>query len=140
MNTHRRIAGVLETAVYVADLPRSVRFYRDVLGLPVMAGDDRFCAFDVAPGQVFLLFVKGTTLAPVRLSGGVIPPHDADGRIHVAFAVAAADLPQWERRLHEHGVAVEGRVAWPKGGHSLYFRDPDGHLVELATPGIWDNY
>jgi len=135
-----RLAGVLETAVYAADLPRSVRFYRDVLGLSQMSGDDRFAAFAVAPGQVFLVFLKGSTLGPVRLPGGVIPPHDAAGSIHFAFAVAAEELPAWERHLEEHGVAVEGRVAWPGGGRSVYFRDPDGHLLELATPGIWPNY
>ena len=29
---------------------------------------------------------------------------------------------------------------WERGGQSIYFRDPDGHLVELATPGIWAIY
>jgi catechol 2,3-dioxygenase-like lactoylglutathione lyase family enzyme len=135
-----RLAGLLETALYVADVSRSMRFYRDVLGLSVMTSDNRFCAFDVAPRQVLLLFVKGGTLEPIRLPGGVIPPHDGDGRLHFAFAVDAAELPAWERHLQEHGVAVEGRVDWSAGGRSVYFRDPDGHLVELATPGIWANY
>jgi catechol 2,3-dioxygenase-like lactoylglutathione lyase family enzyme len=134
------VNGILETAVYVADLARSLSFYRDLLGLDLMLADDRFAAFDVAPGQVFLLFVQGSARQPIHLHGGVIPPHDAAGSIHFAFRVAAADLPAWEERLHRHGVAVEGRVTWPAGGHSLYFRDPDGHLVELATPGIWRNY
>jgi catechol 2,3-dioxygenase-like lactoylglutathione lyase family enzyme len=31
-------------------------------------------------------------------------------------------------------------MEWPRGGTSLYFRDPDGHLVELATPGLWSIY
>jgi len=31
-------------------------------------------------------------------------------------------------------------VKWSRGGESLYFRDPDDHLVELATPGIWATY
>jgi hypothetical protein len=35
---------------------------------------------------------------------------------------------------------VESKVVWPLGGHSLYFRDPDNHVVELATPGIWSIY
>ncbi|MFL4996127.1 MAG: VOC family protein, partial [Microvirga sp.] len=46
----------------------------------------------------------------------------------------------WEERLSEHGVAIEGRTNWSRGGHSIYFRDPDGHLVELATPGLWATY
>jgi catechol 2,3-dioxygenase-like lactoylglutathione lyase family enzyme len=37
-------------------------------------------------------------------------------------------------------VSIEGEMKWPRGGTSLYFRDPDGHLVELATPGLWSIY
>ena len=89
---------------------------------------------------MLLLFAKGATLETVRLPGGTIPPHDGSGRLHVAFAVAEADLPAWERRLAEAGVEIVGRTDWPRGGRSVYFRDPDGHLVELATPGLWPNY
>ena len=38
------------------------------------------------------------------------------------------------------GIAIEGRTDWSRGGHSIYFRDPDGHLLELATPGLWTIY
>ena len=38
--------------------------------------------------------------------------------------------------LPTEGIAIEGRTKWPRGGESIYFRDPDGHLVELATPGL----
>jgi catechol 2,3-dioxygenase-like lactoylglutathione lyase family enzyme len=74
------------------------------------------------------------------LPGGVIPPHDSHGQSHLAFAIAAADLDAWRRRLAEQGIPVESTVTWPLGGTSLYFRDPDGHLVELATPGIWPTW
>ncbi|HET6576794.1 MAG TPA: VOC family protein [Gemmatimonadales bacterium] len=134
------LRGVLETAVYVEDLERSRAFYARLFGLPVMVGDDRFCAFDVAGRDVLLLFRKGGTPEPVATPGGVIPAHDGDGRLHVAFAVAREELDGWEARLRELGVAVESRVAWRRGGRSIYFRDPDGHLLELATPGLWANY
>jgi catechol 2,3-dioxygenase-like lactoylglutathione lyase family enzyme len=58
----------------------------------------------------------------------------------MAFAVAAAELPVWEKALDERGVAIEGRTDWPRGGKSIYFRDPDSHLLELATPGVWKIY
>ncbi len=36
--------------------------------------------------------------------------------------------------------AIEGATSWSRGGRSIYFRDPDGHLLELATPGLWSVY
>jgi catechol 2,3-dioxygenase-like lactoylglutathione lyase family enzyme len=135
-----RLDRVLETALYVDDLERAARFYEHVLELPVLTGDGRFRAYDIGGNSVLLLFRKGATLETVHLPGGTIPPHDGDGPVHVAFAVAADELPVWEQRLAEHDVAVEGRTAWPRGGQSIYVRDPDRHLVEFATPGIWKTY
>jgi len=134
------ITGVLESSIYVDDVPRATEFYRRVFGFEQLEGDDRFSALSVAGRQVFLIFKKGGTLAPMPLSGGVLPPHDGSGQMHFAFSVPAADLPAWEHRLAENGVVIESRVAWPRGGHSIYFRDPDGHLAELVTPGCWSIY
>ena len=55
-------------------------------------------------------------------------------------AVDARSTDASRSRLQEAGVAIEGRTAWPRGGESLYLRDPDGHLLELATPGLWAIY
>ena len=89
---------------------------------------------------MLLLFRRGATLETVHMPGGTIPPHDGHGPLHMAFAVAADEMPQWEQRLREQGIAIEGRTEWSRGGHSIYFRDPDGHLLELATPGLWATY
>jgi catechol 2,3-dioxygenase-like lactoylglutathione lyase family enzyme len=35
---------------------------------------------------------------------------------------------------------VESRIHWARGGTSLYFRDPDGNSLEVATPGLWPNH
>ena len=129
--------GVLETALYVDDLKRSTQFYQDIFRLEVLAADDRFCAFNVAGRQVLLLFRKGGTTTPIATPAGVIPPHDGSGHLHFAFSIPAAELPGWEQWLQGKGVEIESKVRWPEGGVSLYLRDPDGHLVELATPGVW---
>src|SRR5262252_8518515 len=101
-----------------------------------MVQDERICALNVAPGHVLLLFRKGGSTDP----GSQFPTHDGDGNLHFAFAVDKSELQPWEERLAAAGVGIESRKDWPLGGRSIYFRDPDGHLGELATPGTWANY
>jgi catechol 2,3-dioxygenase-like lactoylglutathione lyase family enzyme len=80
------------------------------------------------------------TMKPIPTPGGMIPPHEASGQLHLALAVSKEDLTAWEKHLIARGIAIESKVSWPRGGQSIYFRDPDNHLVELATPGIWEVY
>jgi catechol 2,3-dioxygenase-like lactoylglutathione lyase family enzyme len=134
------LQGVLETVLYVDDLPRACAFYERVLELPCIYSDQRLFAYDVGGRGVLLLFRRGQSLQTVTLPGGTIPPHDGSGPVHVAFSIAADELAAWEDRLRDAGVAIEGRTQWPRGGKSVYFRDPDGHLLELATPGLWKGY
>ena len=134
------LTGVLETAVYVADMERARRFYEEVLGLRPMVADQRLCAYEVAGRSVFLLFLRGSTLESLPVGDGFIPPHDGNGHLHFAFSIDAAEQTAWERRLADRGVAIESRVTWPRGGTSLYCRDPDHNLLELITPGVWPIY
>ena len=133
------VTGLLETALYVADVARSRDFYQDLFGFEAMVSEERICALDVAPNQVLLLFRRGGTLKPVQTPGGVIPAHDGGGEQHFAFGIPADSLDEWEAYLIGKGIEIESRVDWPQGGTSLYFRDPDRLAVELATPGIWKN-
>ena len=135
-----RVTGILETCIHVEDVTRSANFYESLFGFRRLAGDDRFCSFDVAGRDVLILFRQGGTLEAVTLPGGVIPPHGGSGHLHFAFAIPAEDLGAWEQRLDDAGVKIESRVKWSRGGESIYFRDPDNHLIELATPGIWAIY
>jgi catechol 2,3-dioxygenase-like lactoylglutathione lyase family enzyme len=130
------LQGILETSLYVDDMDRARRFYEQVFGLVTMLASERLCALDVNGRSVLLLFQRGMSLDPGQFGA----PHDGSGPLHFAFAVSSEDLPAWEERLRLHGVAVEQRTTWPRGGQSLYFRDPDGHLGELATPGVWPMY
>jgi catechol 2,3-dioxygenase-like lactoylglutathione lyase family enzyme len=134
------ITGVLETALYVDDIDRAAAFYTRLFGFPIMRRDDRFCSLNVAPGQVLLLFRRGGTLSAVDTGNGMIPPHDGTGPLHMAFAIPADELKAWEQKLAAGQIEIESTVHWSRGSVSLYFRDPDEHLIELATPGLWDNY
>jgi catechol 2,3-dioxygenase-like lactoylglutathione lyase family enzyme len=134
-----RVKRVLETALDCDDLAASTAFYTTLLDVTPMVAMDRIVAIDAGDGTVLLLFQKGAP-SSVMLPGGLVPAHDAGGPGHFAFAIDTADLPAWEARLAELNVAIESRVTWERGGISLYFRDPDGRLVELATPGLWPCY
>ena len=135
-----KLDGILETAINTEDMARSRAFYEGVFGLEPIYSDDRLSAYAVAGRDVLLVFRKGKTGQTVTLPSGTIPGHGGDGALHVAFAIAKDELDRWEAHLASHGVAIEGRNDWERGGRSIYFRDPDGHLLELATPGLWSVY
>lgn len=128
------ISGVLETALYVDNVERSRTFYEGLFGFEAVGAGERLTAMAIAPGQVLLLCRK-------RASTGMgHTAHDGDGQLHLAFSIPAADLDAWDRRLTARGIDIVERRTWERGGRSLFFRDPDGHLLELATPGVWSNY
>ncbi len=136
------LKGILETALYVADLSVACRFYEDIMGLSDLKKTDRLCAYDVNGRSVLLLFLRGATAEGAMAGGGnEIPPHDAKGQIHMAFEASHDALDDWDRHLTTQGVAILSRTEWMRGGRSLYFRDPDGHLIEIAaSPGLWPGY
>jgi catechol 2,3-dioxygenase-like lactoylglutathione lyase family enzyme len=135
-----QLAGVLETSLYVEDLERSIRFYQEVMQFQKLVSDQRFCALQAGQREVLLLFRKGASTQPSVIAGGTIPPHDGSGQMHLAFAMSAQELEPWERWLEQHQVVIESKVQWERGGRSIYFRDPDGHLLEFVTPGCWAIY
>jgi catechol 2,3-dioxygenase-like lactoylglutathione lyase family enzyme len=135
-----RVGEVMETSLYVSDLDRSVQFFEDIFGFESLFSDERLCAMSVEGQQILLLFKEGSSTKPGVSPGGKIPPHDGSGDLHLAFSISQADLDRWQQRLRENNVAIESEVTWKRGGQSLYFRDPDHHLIELLTPGTWAIY
>jgi catechol 2,3-dioxygenase-like lactoylglutathione lyase family enzyme len=124
---------VLETCLYVDDLETAEEFYCQILGLEFVSR--------LAGRHVFLRCGDGVVLLfnPDRTEQSEsVPAHGAHGPGHVAFAMDGADISTWRERLCQHGVAIEQEVSWPSGGYSLYFRDPAGNSLELATPSLWE--
>ncbi len=130
-----RVGTVLETALYVADLQRSIEFYGRVLGFSPASDPsyERMCALNVTADQVLLLFKKGGSVMPTVTPFGTIPPTDGDGSLHVAFSIPPAEFEAWQEWLTESEVEIESVVSWPEGGRSLYFRDLDDHVIEVKT-------
>jgi catechol 2,3-dioxygenase-like lactoylglutathione lyase family enzyme len=127
------IRAIIETAIYVDDLQATEAFYGTILGLTVIAKvRGRHVFFLVGASSVLLAFIAETTL-----NGDHLPPHGAKGPGHFALGIDADALDAWRRKLQESGVAIEQEVEWPRGGRSIYFRDPAGNSVEMVTPGVW---
>ena len=130
---------VLETSLYVADLDVSSAFYDRVFGFPVLLRDERMCAMAIPGRQVLLLFRRGGSVQPSATPFGLIPAHDGQGTQHLCFSIGHSQVNEWRAHLQACGVALESRLDWSKGATSLYFRDPDGHSVEVGTTGLWQN-
>lgn len=135
-----RIEGVVETALYVEQLERSERFYRELFGAETLVSDERMRALSIGNGQLLLLFRRGAEPEPDEEGDLDIPHHEGRGELHVAFGIARRSVEPWLRRMQAAGIELESRVDWPRGGVSLYFRDPDRHSIELVTRGCWSIY
>lgn len=139
MSQTPRLTGLLETSLYVEDLECSRDFYQRLMGFKLFIRDERMVALGVPGGGVLLLFRKGASAHSVQTPFGRIPGHDGSGRLHLAFAIPWAELGVWRNHLAALKIPITSEVTWPRGGTSLYFDDPDGHVVEVATPGLWPN-
>ena len=119
--------GLHEMVLEVADLAAAERFYREVIGLPVITRwtDERKAVWlDLGDGAALGLW-------PVE-TGGAAAIHDGRGGSHVHFAlrIPQGSLEVVRTRLEGHGYEVEG-FDFDDGNRSLYLDDPDGNVVEL---------
>jgi lactoylglutathione lyase len=132
------VSGLFETHLTVSDLSRSLAFYRDVVGLSLaLELPERGAAFFWigGPGEAMLgLWSLGSS--PIGLS------------LHIAFKATREDVLDARDRLRARGVtplsffateANEPSVIGWMPAVAVYFRDPDGHLLEYlamldATP------
>lgn len=130
------IQGLHHITIVSANAQRTVDFYSGVLGLRLVKQTVNFDD----PGSYHLYFGDelgrpGTAITFFEWRGATRGYPGIGGTHHFALQVADYDgLLQWKRRLTDHGVAVDG----PLDRHyfqSIYFRDPDGTIVEIATVG-----
>ena len=113
--------------LFVADLERSVAFYRDVIGLPFKLRGDGYAEF-ATQGSRFGLYDRGR-LAELTGQGAEAP--DQPGG-EVVFLVEDVDAEA--RRLEAAGVTIlKGPVDRPWGHRTVHVEDPDGFVVELAV-------
>jgi catechol 2,3-dioxygenase-like lactoylglutathione lyase family enzyme len=132
------IDGVLETCLYASDLDAAERFYAGVLGLTVDSrAPERHVFFRRGAAMLLVFDPTRTTAVPGQVGGTPVPAHGAHGPGHVCFRIPADELPQWRERFRRDGITIEAEIEWPRGGASLYVRDPAGNSVELAPARIW---
>jgi len=124
--------GILEAALYVNDIERADAFYSEVLGLcRIRKKVEREVAYRLGE-TVLILFRPEVTRMQTDL-----PAHSAEGTGHLALCMSHHEIEAWRRHLQNCGVKIEKEKQWRRGGYSIYFRDPDGNCVELATANVW---
>lgn len=137
-----KLRGVDHLTLPCRDLDMAERFYVGVLGARVMFRLEEAMLRkwnrpedEIEKGvHLSLVFESGPRLDLFR--GADAPPLEA-GHPHLAFSVAPGRLLAWEAKLHAHGIPTYGPTRLgPPGQASLYFNDPFGNHLELATYGF----
>ena len=114
-----RTSGVDHVVLHVDDVLRSKKFYTEILGMT---------AYREADGQVFLhAGQQGVAFFKKQGDAPLTPGNDLN---HLALNVASGTYETLEAELEEHGVSVSGR---PGEDRCIYFRDPDGHRLQLMV-------
>jgi lactoylglutathione lyase len=116
--------------LFVSDLERSIRFYRDVIGLPFRFASESYAEF-ATEGAKFALYDRAHL---PELIGRAAPLDEVPWpQGEVAFLVDDADAEH--ERLRAAGVTVLAPPTdRPWGERTLHVADPDGNLVELTQP------
>jgi catechol 2,3-dioxygenase-like lactoylglutathione lyase family enzyme len=134
------IRGIVETVLYTDDVAASRAFYTEILELPIVWESDALLVFAVGTSQNLLVFLRGHCDPDKPFGDSFIPGHRGDGPTHMAFHVSIADYDVWKSVFEERGIPIISEVRWAAGGRALYFNDPSGNVLELTTPGNWQNF
>jgi catechol 2,3-dioxygenase-like lactoylglutathione lyase family enzyme len=128
-----KLQSIKETCMYVNNLEASKIFYQEILGMELISFVEKRHLFFRLGAQVLLCFNPEATKAETSL-----PPHFANGKQHIAFEVKFEEYEDWKERLKNSGIAITHEHRWKNNLLSFYFEDPDGHVLEIIQPGIWD--
>jgi catechol 2,3-dioxygenase-like lactoylglutathione lyase family enzyme len=129
--------GILESVLYTSDLDRAEAFYTGVLGFELFGKVKGRHLFFRCGNQMLLIFRPEATRVSLQSAFVPVPTHGAKGEGHLCFKASAEAIACWRERLEAAGVEIEADFVWPKGGRSIYFRDPAGNSLEFAEPRIW---
>ncbi|MFZ5784368.1 MAG: VOC family protein [Pseudomonadota bacterium] len=119
------IRAVDYTVIFVRDMVAMRRFYEDVLGFPLIR--------ELSPGWIeYQVGVNTLALArPSRTAGDAPIPHGT-ASLQLAFKVALAEVDRCASELRQKGVGLlSPPTDQPFGHRTLFFRDPDGNLLEV---------
>lgn len=133
------LARIVETSLYVQDLRAARHFYAEVLGLEMLLTASRLIALRVGGLSVLLLFHRSAMEHATSPPHTVRSPRGIDSPQQLLFAIPSDAVNTWIERLQQHGIAIENRTSSAQGSESICIRDPDGHAVELVTPGLWSH-
>lgn len=123
---------IKETCLYVQDLDRTEIFYKGKLGLKVIGREEGRHIFFKAGSSVLLCFIADATRREKTL-----PAHYGEGKMHIAFEIPHEDYQEAKVSIESKGIEIEHEQHWFKDFHSFYFRDPDGHSLEIVPKGMW---
>ena len=105
-----------------------------------------------------LLFQLGLTTNKIITPAGTLPGHGPSQQVlsqllsgsgddaevlkqHYCLAAESrVDVEKWEEHFKAKEVKILGTMDWERGGRSVYFADPEGHVGEIASRGIWPHY
>ncbi len=128
------VKGFSEIVLIVKDIPKSKKFYEDVVDLTVESYDKDWVWFYVGDknGNQRLAIHKGELLFEEK---SPLPKGKRWGQIHFAFEVARNNLEQAIEKVKSRGVEIYGPVDFKwMNAKSYYFYDPDGNLIEYWSP------
>ena len=133
-----QVQRILETVVYCECLSSARDFYEEVVGLSVVSVEPgRHVFFRVGQGMLLIFDPRDTENGNVFIGDQMIPRHGSVGPSHFAFEILPRQVDAVRERLISRRIAIEAEIEWPKGGHSIYCRDPSGNSVEFATRELW---